>query len=149
MNTVGYGAPAPAARGCLFWGLVIGALGMALFVALFAAAAWFGLGLFAEQARTAMQENAVIRQHIGRIARADLDFMASMAESDMDTFVFDLEGDRDKGRVIAEFVTVDADTERLGDGRLRLADGREFDLAGPAGDALPELEPGDKSTVKP
>ena len=150
MNTVGYSAlAARSGRGCLFWGLLLGALGMALFVGLLGLLFVFGIGVFSEQAQTAMQENAVIREHIGQIRSAELDYVASMNHPDMDTFVFDLDGDKGKGQVTAEFITVDADTEALGEGSLRLADGRQFDLGGEPGESRPELELDDKSTVKP
>lgn len=89
-----------------------------------------GGDIFTRQAREAAQRYPLVRQHIGDIMRFDIDAAATGEAPGMDEFVFDMEGSKGRGRLLAEFITVDADTERLGKGVLTLADGREIPFEG-------------------
>ena len=62
-----------------------------------------------------------------RLAAFDRD--ASWA-AEGERYVFDLKGSKGAGRLEAEFITVDADSERIGDGELVMADGRRYPLDG-------------------
>ena len=97
-----------------------------------------GAGLFIRQAQEAAQRYPLIRQHIGQIASFEIDSDASGAAPGMNTFVFDLAGDKGRGRLEADFITVSADTERLGKGVLTLASGRRLAFEGePRGEDEP------------
>lgn len=85
-----------------------------------------GLAIFTAQAKTALQADPVIRQHIGEIREIKIDEDASAEAPGEDEFVFDLVGSKGSGRVSADFITIDADTEKLGAGKLKMSDGREF-----------------------
>lgn len=89
-----------------------------------------GVGLFTRQAQDAAQRYPLIRQHIGQINAFEIDTDATGAAPGMNTFVFDLTGDKGRGRLEADFITVSADTERLGKGVLTLADGRRLPFDG-------------------
>lgn len=89
-----------------------------------------GAGLFTRQAQEAAQRYPLIRQHIGQITTFEIDTDATGAAPGMNTFVFDVAGDKGRGRLQADFITVDAGTERLGKGVLTLADGRELAFEG-------------------
>ncbi len=99
--------------------------------------------IFTRQARAAVQRYPLVQQHIGDITAFDLDLMASGEAEGATEFVFDLKGSKGNGRILADFITVDADTERLGKGVLTLADGRTFPFEGEtaparsAADAIP------------
>ncbi len=86
--------------------------------------------IFVMQAREAAQRYPLIQQYIGDITRFDLDMDASAAAPGSDEFVFNLEGSKGKGRLQADFVTVDADTERLGEGTLTMANGQRHSFDG-------------------
>lgn len=86
--------------------------------------------IFTRQARDAVQRFPLVQQHIGEITTFDLDLMASGEAEGANEFVFALEGSKGSGRILADFITVDADTERLGNGVLTLADGRTFPFEG-------------------
>ncbi|WP_447938391.1 hypothetical protein [Pseudoxanthomonas mexicana] len=86
--------------------------------------------IFTRQARAAAQRYPLVQQHIGTLSSFELDLTASSEAEGADEFVFALAGDKGRGRLLAEFITVDADTERLGKGVLTLADGREFAFEG-------------------
>lgn len=86
--------------------------------------------IFTRQARVAVQRYPLVQQHIGTLSTFDMDLMATGEAEGADEFVFTLVGDKGRGRILAEFITVDADTERLGKGVLTLADGREIAFEG-------------------
>ncbi len=89
---------------------------------------FWGWGLFAGQAKEALNNNAVILQHIGEIDRIETDFEATGEAPGDEVFVFKVEGSKGSGVVTAEFITVDADTERVESGTLQLASGEIYDL---------------------
>ena len=89
---------------------------------------FWGLDMFTEQARDALDENPVIQEHIGKIDQIDMDFTATGAASGDDTFVFEISGPRGKGVVTAEFITIDEDSEEVRSGTLRMSSGESHDL---------------------
>ncbi|KQQ84049.1 hypothetical protein ASF73_15880 [Xanthomonas sp. Leaf131] len=109
--------------GCLtlFGMLVIGAL-----IWLIAT----GWSLFADQARTALQDDAVVQEHIGQIHAMRVDLYRTGLAPGGDDFVFNVEGDRGVGRVHATWVSAGADSETLTDGTLTMRDGSEYALPG-------------------
>ncbi|CAN7316581.1 hypothetical protein LJR127_001771 [Pseudoxanthomonas sp. LjRoot127] len=86
--------------------------------------------IFTRQARVAVQRSPLVQEHIGTLTAFDFDLAGTGEADGANEFVFDLAGDKGNGRILAEFITVDADTERLGKGVLTLADGREFAFEG-------------------
>jgi len=88
--------------------------------------------IFTRQAREAVQRYPLVQQHIGALSTFEIDMMASGEAEGADAFVFNLVGDKGRGRILADFITVDADTERLGKGVLTLANGREIAFEGEA-----------------
>lgn len=88
--------------------------------------------IFTRQARTAVQRYPLVQQYIGTLETFELDLAATGEAEGANEFVFALAGDKGRGRILADFITVDADTERLGKGVLTLADGRELAFEGEA-----------------
>ena len=102
-----------------------------------------GGNLFIRQAQEAAQRYPLIRQHLGQITAFEIDTDATGAAPGMNTFVFDVVGDKGRGRLEADFITVSVDTERLGKGVLTMADGRRLTFEGePRGEDEPEDGPG-------
>ncbi len=91
------------------------------------ASASLGCGLLAEfeqQVAADIQENPVIREHIGEIQRIETDWDATGEAPGDDVFVFRLDGTLGSGVLTAECITVDADHEDVVSGSLRLPSGR-------------------------
>lgn len=84
--------------------------------------------VFQEQAIRSLQANAVISEHIGQITKWTFDAQRTGEEEGDDVFVFTVEGEKGSGLVTAEFVTVDADSERIDSGVLKLPSGESYDL---------------------
>jgi len=113
--------------------LVLTIVGIILLVGLMccggmAAFLTFGWGIFTEQAKDAMNENAVIQEHIGRVTSIESNFLASADEDNENVFVFEVEGSKGTGTVTAEFITVDDDTEEIRSGTLELPSGDVYEL---------------------
>ncbi|WP_311240247.1 MULTISPECIES: hypothetical protein [unclassified Xanthomonas] len=131
--------PAPVARKKLS-SVAIGLIGVLACATLFgivvlAASVWLlgiGWSLFTDQARTALQADAVVQEHIGQIHTMRVDLYRTSLAQGSEEFVFNVEGDRGAGRVQATWVSADSEQEILTDGELILRDGRHFAL--PAAD---------------
>ncbi len=109
-------------------GIWVAVLAVPIAIAALGGAVWWGWVLFLDQAREALQANAVVQEHVGSIASMELDFVATGEVSGEDVFVFDLVGTKGSGRATGRFVTVDADTEELVSGSLELPSGEVYDL---------------------
>jgi hypothetical protein len=107
-------------------GIVVG--GGVLMVALCAGLGLWGWREVSEQFRMAMNENTVIREHLGEVSEISVDFTATGEVPGDDVFVYNVTGEKGTGVVSAEFLTVDADSERIASGTLKLPDGRVLEL---------------------
>ncbi len=97
-------------------------------IALVGGAVFWGFGELEDQAAQALAGNPVIEEHIGEIEECDFNVVASSNAGGDETFVFDLVGSKGSGSVTGDFVTVDATTEKVKSGVLRMEDGSEYDL---------------------
>jgi hypothetical protein len=124
-----------------FPGALVGFLagGALLVIALIAGLGWFGIQEVTRQARAALQVNPVIAEHIGEIELLEIDLPGTGEVAGAETIVFSVVGARGSGTIAADLVTVDADTEKVVGGELRLADGRVFPLTPEP--TTPEAEP--------
>lgn len=109
-------APAPAAAAPIasaarkpLSGVAIGLIGILACASLFgvvvlAAAMWLvttGWSVSTDQARSALQDDAVVQEHIGQIRSMRVDLLRTGMAPGGDEFVFDVDGDRGAGRVRA------------------------------------------------
>jgi hypothetical protein len=116
--------------------LVVGLIGTLLCAGVCGGGAFWGWGLFEEQAQQALSQNEVIVEHIGEIQSMEIDLMGTGDAADAgtpggETFVFRIEGSKGSGVVTAEFVTNEADAELLTSGTLTLSNGEVIDLFAP------------------
>ena len=135
MNQVFGNPPPQRSRSPWAWCLWIVVIGGLLLVLAMAALVAFGWGLFSDSAQSALQDDPAIQQHIGTIESMSLNFDGTSDAPGTNEFVWDVEGDKGKGRVLAHLVT-DADGERLESGTLTLPDGREIPLGEPVAEAM-------------
>lgn len=116
---------APGRRSRTPW--IIGgiiALAMLLVIAAAGGVLWFGLGLFQAQAHAAIRADPAIADAVGNVTAIDFDVAATAQATGDDEFAYWIEGERGRGLLVARFITLDADTEDLREGSLRLDDGR-------------------------
>ncbi len=147
LSSVPPAAPSPAAVAPKsLTSVAIGLIGVATCVVLmamlvFGALIWLmstGWSLFADQARSALQADALVQEHIGQIRDMRVDLYRTSLAPGSDEFVFDVQGDRGTGRVHATWVSDGAEREILSTGVLTLRDGTEYTL--PAETDLEESE---------
>ncbi len=85
---------------------------------------WFGMDVFHDQAKTAIRADPGVVEAVGSISDIRFDFAATGTAVGQEEFAYRVEGERASGLLVGRFVTVDADTEDLREGSLRLDDGR-------------------------
>ena len=107
-------------------GAVVGII-LLVIVGVVGLGAW-GWSEIKNQARAALNRNPVILEHVGSVSEIDLDLTATGEQAGADVFVFDVVGEKSTGVVTAELVTVDAETEEIRSGTLRLPSGETYDL---------------------
>lgn len=104
-------------------------VGFALFIlAVIGGLATWSFGLFAEQAKEAIQNNSVVQEHIGEVDQIKWKLIATGMADGADEFVFRVEGSKADGVISAEFISVDENTEEIGSGTLQLSSGEIYDL---------------------
>jgi hypothetical protein len=141
MSQVFGGAPPPRSSSPWAWCLWIVIVGGLLMVLAMVALVGFGWKLYSDEVQRVLQDEPAIQEHIGTISSMDLDFSATTDEDlSSDQFVWDLEGDRGKGRVLVELITEEDGGESLSAGTLTLPDGREFALGAAAGGDAPATD---------
>lgn len=115
----------PDRRSATPW-IIGGIVAFVMFVVLAGAGGlvWFAIGIFDDQAEAAIRADPAIAEAVGNISGIHLDFSATGAAVGEDEFAYRVEGERASGLLVGRFVTVDADTEDLREGSLRLDDGR-------------------------
>ena len=85
---------------------------------------WYGLGLFNDQAATAIGADPAVAEALGTISDIRLDFTATGNAPGDEDFAYRVVGARGSGLLVGRFVTIDADHEDLRSGTLQLDDGR-------------------------
>jgi hypothetical protein len=95
---------------------------------------YVGFNYMTTEVQALLADVPEIQAHIGEINSTTHDINGSFADPDDDTFVYELEGTKGRGRVFLKHVTDDAGNERLISGTLILDDGITMPLTiAPAG----------------
>ena len=89
---------------------------------------FWGVGMVTDQAMAALNANPVVQQHAGRITEMDIDWTGTGLEEEDNVFVFEFTSAKATGVVTAEFITIDAETEKVVSGKLELSSGETYDL---------------------
>lgn len=132
-NPYGPPPPAPAPSNSSGFKWVLGILVAALLAGVFVCCGgpltlfYFGKQTVGPKMLPQVQANAKIREHLGDVHTCEWDFTATAQDEGEETMVFNLEGTRGKGVLIAE--TDSSDDERIVRATLRLPDGSEIEVA--------------------
>lgn len=110
--------------------MVVGAIfgGMLLLFAMCGGLFYYGSQEFERQVAEAFERNPVIQDYIGSEIVVTYDEAQSMELPGPTEFCYDVSGPQGTGTVYADLVTVDADTEKIGYGVLKLSSGEAYDL---------------------
>lgn len=90
--------------------------------------AWYGFGLFNDQAKAAIHNNPGVIEALGEIREITFDITATGNEPGAETFAYRVKGERASGLLVGRFVTISGDAEELRNGRLTLENGRVIAL---------------------
>jgi hypothetical protein len=90
---------------------------------------YFGMNIMSAEIANQLQDNPVFREHIGEIETFEVNFAQSAATDD-DVFVYDVQGNKGKGRVTARTTTDANGNEQIVWAKLRTADGQTIPLIG-------------------
>lgn len=88
----------------------------------------FGLGAIEDEVRPQLAGDATLQEQIGELESFKMDFMTSMDQPGENTLVFNVKGALGEGVIFAECVTQDDGSELVVSAKLKLPDGREYDL---------------------
>ena len=101
----------------------------------------YGIGVMEEQVVAKLQDNPVIREHLGNLEKLEFDMMATAAVAEEEAkqaeegstpgstkLVFDATGSKGKGRITIVVPDEDSDEIVILSGVLRTADGEILDL---------------------
>jgi len=121
-------APRPASRGSTLLWLVLG--GGGLLLVLLCCGGGVGLLAFTRSFKEAevkeqLRDNPKLREHFGELEKVELDFTASMAEDDDNTFRYNVRGSKDSGELTA---IESPDDETIVEATLRLKNGTQVKI---------------------
>jgi hypothetical protein len=121
----------PPKKGSLLWLWIllgVGGIGMLVCCGGLVAVSMFGLNVMAAEVADQVRDVPAFREHIGELESLDVDFVASSAKGDEETFVYNAKGSKGTG-VLTVKQTEDEDWNALiEEASLRLPDGREVPI---------------------
>lgn len=84
--------------------------------------------LLADEVRGLVKDDVVLREHVGEIQSFTIDWEASGEHPDEDTWIYDVEGDRGKGKLTLQHITNDDGDEVVQSGALKMSTGETYEL---------------------
>ena len=125
-------APQPARKSKKVLWIVLGGVGSFMLLSCFCCIGviFFGLNVIEDEVEPQLAGDPTLQEQIGKLESFELDFWASMDQPGEDTLVFNVKGVLGEGIILAECVTQDDGNELVVSAKLKLPDGREYDLLG-------------------
>jgi hypothetical protein len=87
-----------------------------------------GMNIVTAEVADELRDNPKFREHIGELREMSVDYIASAAKDDDETFVYNVEGDKGSGVVTVKQVTDDDGSERIVEATLRLKNGQTVQI---------------------
>lgn len=88
----------------------------------------FGMNIVTEEVAAHLRDNPKFREHVGELQDMNVDWPASIAEDDDDTFVYGVKGDKGSGKITVKHITNDDGDEEVLEASLRLPDGTKVQI---------------------
>lgn len=92
------------------------------------AVAMLGMNIVTAEIGDLLRDNPKFREHIGELQEINVDYIASAAKDDDETFVYNVKGDKGSGVVTVKHVTGDDGNEEIVEASLRLKDGQQVQI---------------------
>lgn len=126
-----FAPPPPPRKQSLLWLWILLGLGGALFVCCgggVVGVAIFGMNIVAAEVADLIRDNPKFREHIGELESLDVDWVATSAKNDDETFVYRAKGDKGSGILTVKQTEDDDWNEVIVEASLRLPDGRQVQI---------------------
>ncbi len=88
----------------------------------------FGMNIAAEEVAAQVRDNPKFREHIGELQSLDVDWVATSAENDDETFVYQAQGDKGSGVLTVKEETDEEWNSIVVEASLRLKDGTRVQI---------------------
>jgi hypothetical protein len=88
----------------------------------------FGMNVISTEIGDQVRDNPKFREHIGELQEISVDYTASAAKDDDDTFVYNVKGDQGSGVLTVKSLTDDDFNEQIEEATLRLPDGKKVQI---------------------
>jgi hypothetical protein len=88
----------------------------------------FGMNIVTAEVADKLRDNPKFREHIGELQEMNVDYIASAAKDDDETFVYNVKGDKGSGVLTVKQVTDDDFNETIEEASLRLPDGKQVQI---------------------
>lgn len=87
-----------------------------------------GMNIVTAEVGDLLRDNPKFREHIGEMHEMNVDYIASAAKDDDDTFVYKVKGDKGSGVITVKHVTNDDGDEEIVEATLRKPDGTQVQI---------------------
>ena len=88
----------------------------------------FGMNVVTAEVADQLRDNPKFREHIGELQEMNVDWAASAAKDEEDTFIYTVKGDKGSGTITVQQITDDDGNEQIVEASLRLSDGRQVKI---------------------
>jgi hypothetical protein len=88
----------------------------------------FGMNVVSAEIGDKVRDNPKFREHIGELQEISVDYTASAAKDDDDTFVYNVKGDKRSGVLTVKSITDDDFNEQIEEATLRLPNGTQVQI---------------------
>lgn len=123
--------PLPPRKSSLLWLWIllgVGGIGLLVCCGGLVAVGAFGLNVMSAEVAEQVRDVPAFREHIGELESLDVDFVATSAKGDEETFVYNAKGTKGTGVLTVKQITDDDFNEVIEEAKLRLPDGREVQI---------------------
>jgi hypothetical protein len=88
----------------------------------------FGMNVVTAEVAEQLRDNPKFREHVGELQEMNVDYVASAAHDDSDTFVYTVRGDKNSGKLTVKQTTDDGGNEQIQEASLRLSNGTKVQI---------------------
>ena len=122
-------APKPSGSGLWMWVLLgLGGIAGVCCCGGGVAVVMMGMNIVTAEVGDLLRDNPKFREHIGEMQEMNVDYIASAAKDDDDTFVYKVKGDKGSGVITVKHVTNDDGDEEIVEATLRKPDGTQVQI---------------------
>ncbi len=124
-----FGPQSPKSSNTWLWVLLgLGVMSFLCCGGIVAGVAIFGMNIVAQEVADQVRDNPKFREHIGELQSLDVDWVATSAKNDQETFVYTAQGDKGSGVLTVKQEQDDDWNEIVVEASLRLPNGTQVQI---------------------